>query len=83
MADRGPETTLREQVQRVISEEILPLLQMDGGGVEVLGVEEGVVRVRLLGTCSGCPGTVQAVVLGVEDELRRRVDGVEYLEAVP
>jgi Fe-S cluster biogenesis protein NfuA len=74
---------LRQQVERVVAEEVLPLLQMDGGGVEVLGVEDGVVRVRLHGTCSGCPSTIQAVIMGVEEELRRRVPGVEYLEAVP
>ncbi len=73
---------LKRQVQRVV-EEVLPALQMDGAGVEVLGVEAGVVRVRLSGTCSSCPATVRAVIMGIEDELRRRVPGVEYLEAVP
>jgi Fe-S cluster biogenesis protein NfuA len=74
---------LKEQVARVIAEEVLPLLQMDGGGVEVLGVEQGVVQVRLSGTCGSCPSTVRAVLMGIEDELRRRVPEVEYLEAVP
>jgi Fe-S cluster biogenesis protein NfuA len=74
---------LRQRVQQVVNEEVLPLLQMDGGGIEVLSVEAGVVQVRLAGTCSGCPGTIQAVVMGIEEELRRRVPGVEYLEAVP
>jgi Fe-S cluster biogenesis protein NfuA len=76
-------TELREKVERVVAEEVLPLLQMDGGGVEVLGVEDGIVRVRLHGTCGGCPSTIQAVIMGVEEELRRRVPGVDYLEAVP
>jgi Fe-S cluster biogenesis protein NfuA len=74
---------LREHVQRVVAQEVLPLLQMDSGGVEVLGVDDGVVRVRLHGTCNGCPATIQAVIMGLEEELRRRVPGVEYLEAVP
>jgi Fe-S cluster biogenesis protein NfuA len=74
---------LKDRVSRVVADEILPLLQMDGGGVEVLTVEDGVARVRLLGSCAGCPSTVQAVVMGIEDELRRRVPEVEYLEAVP
>jgi Fe-S cluster biogenesis protein NfuA len=56
---------------------------MDGGGVEVLAVHGGVVQVRLLGSCGGCPSTVQSVLLVLEDELRRRVPGIEYLEAVP
>ena len=74
---------LKRQVERVVAEEVLPALQMDGAGVEVVGVEDGVVRVRLSGTCSSCPATVRAVIMGIEDELRRRVPEVEYLEAVP
>jgi Fe-S cluster biogenesis protein NfuA len=77
----GPRADLRGRVERVVAEEILPLLQMDGGSVEVLGVDGGVVRVRLHGSCAGC--AAYAVIMGVEDELRRRVPGVEYLEAVP
>jgi Fe-S cluster biogenesis protein NfuA len=83
MSEPNEVADLREKVERVVAEEVLPLLQMDGGGVEVLGVEDGIVRVRLRGTCGGCPSTIQAVIMGVEQELRRRVPGVEYLEAVP
>ncbi len=78
-----PSENPRERVARVVAEEVLPLLQMDGGGVEVVGVEDGVVQVRLSGTCGSCPNTVRAVLMGIEDELRKRVPGVEYLEAVP
>jgi Fe-S cluster biogenesis protein NfuA len=74
---------LRDRVARVVAEEVAPLFQMDGAAVEVLEVCDGVVRVRLHGGCGGCPGTVQAVIWGVEAELRRRVPEVEYLEAVP
>jgi Fe-S cluster biogenesis protein NfuA len=74
---------LRERVERVIAEEVLPLLAMDGPRVEVLDVTDGVVRLRLHGACAGCPGSVYAAVMGIEQELRRRVPGVEYLEAVP
>ena len=62
---------------------MLPALAMDGAGVEVLDVDDGIVRVRLSGTCSCCPSTTQAVIMGIEDELRRRVPEVDYLEAVP
>ncbi len=76
-------TTLKDRVSRLVTEEILPLLQMDGGGVEVLAVSDGVVQVRLHGTCTGCPSTIHAVIMGIEDELRRRVPEIRYLEAVP
>jgi len=74
---------LKQRVARVLAEEVRPALQMDGGDVEVLGVEDGVVRVRLHGTCGGCPSTVMAVIMGLERELRERLPEVEYLEAVP
>jgi Fe-S cluster biogenesis protein NfuA len=76
-------TNLKQRIEQVVAEEIAPLLQMDGGSIEVLSVEAGVVQVRLHGTCAGCPSTIHAVIMNVEDELRRRVPEVEYLEAVP
>jgi Fe-S cluster biogenesis protein NfuA len=76
-------TNLRQRVRHVVAEEIAPLLQMDGTSIEVLSVQDGVVQVRLLGACAGCPGSSYAVLMGIEEELRRRVPEVEYLEAVP
>ncbi|HEY1337223.1 MAG TPA: NifU family protein [Bryobacteraceae bacterium] len=83
MPESRDNSTLKQRVARVVAEEVAPLLQMDGGGIEVVAVEEGVVQVRLNGACGCCPASVQAVILGIEDELRRRVPEVEYLEAVP
>jgi Fe-S cluster biogenesis protein NfuA len=83
MAQPDDCTDLEQRVKHILHEEVLPALQMDGGWVELLSVEDGVVKVRLSGGCSGCPSTIQAVILGLEDELRRRVPEVEYLEAVP
>jgi Fe-S cluster biogenesis protein NfuA len=77
------DATFREQVERVLTLEVAPLVGMDGTAIEVVGVHDGVVQVRLNGACSGCPGSIYAVVMGIEEELRRRVKGVEYLEAVP
>ncbi len=78
-----PSSDLRQRVEKVVREEVAPLLEMDGNGIEILSVEDGVVQVRLGGTCGCCPGSVHAVVIGIEEELRRRVPEVEYLEAVP
>jgi Fe-S cluster biogenesis protein NfuA len=75
--------TLQQRVQQVVSEEIAPLLEMDGAGIDVVSVDDGVVQLRLNGTCGSCPGSVHAVIMGIEQELRRRVPEVEYLEAVP
>jgi Fe-S cluster biogenesis protein NfuA len=76
-------TDLQAHVSKVLAEELIPMLQMDGGDIELLDITDGVVRVRLHGACSGCPSTIMAVVMGIEQELRRRVPEVEYLEVVP
>ena len=74
---------LRDRIAHVLAEEVAPALAMDGNGVEVLHVDEGVVRVRLHGVCTGCPSSIYAVVMGIEEELRRRIPEVRYLEVAP
>ena len=74
---------LRDRVQRVLRVEIAPALELDGAGIEVVGVADGIASVRLTGACSGCPATILAILTGLEAELRRHVPGVEFVEVVP
>jgi Fe-S cluster biogenesis protein NfuA len=74
-------TDLRARVEDVIRTEVAPILGLDGAGIQVLDVEIGCARVRLHGVCGGCPATIMFVVRGIEEELRKRVPQVEYLEA--
>jgi Fe-S cluster biogenesis protein NfuA len=74
---------LRTRVARVLTEEVAPELFMDGDAVELLDVSDGVAQVRLLGACGGCPSTLQAVIMGLDRELCRRVPEIKYVEAVP
>jgi Fe-S cluster biogenesis protein NfuA len=74
---------LRARVEAVLLSEVAPALELDGALLEVLDVDRGCARVRLNGTCSGCPATVMFLVRGMEEELRMRVPEIEYLEAVP
>jgi len=76
-------TDLCSRVEEAIRSQIAPILELDGAGIEVLDVDRGCARVRLNGACAGCPATVMFVVRGMEEELRRLVPEVEYLEAVP
>jgi Fe-S cluster biogenesis protein NfuA len=69
---------------KTVIEEIRPHLQADGGDIALVDVtDEGVVRVRLLGACSGCPGAMMTLKMGVERMLKEKVPGVESVEAVP
>jgi Fe-S cluster biogenesis protein NfuA len=74
---------LKTRVEQVLAEQVGPALAMDGAAIEVLDVTGGVVQVRLGGVCSGCPSTLMTVIMGIEQELRKHLPEVEYLEAVP
>ncbi len=55
---------------------------MDGGDVELVDVEDGVVKVRLTGACAGCPMSQMTLKWGVENYLKKKVPGVKSVEAV-
>jgi Fe-S cluster biogenesis protein NfuA len=55
---------------------------MDATAIEVLDVSDGIARLRLGGVCGGCPGSIMAAVMGIEQELRRHVPEIEFVEAV-
>jgi Fe-S cluster biogenesis protein NfuA len=81
MPDHGDE--LRQRVERFLIEEAGPALHLDGSALEVMEIRDGVARVRLGGICAGCPGTIMAVITGIEQEVRRRFPEIDYIEAVP
>ncbi len=72
---------MQEQVEAVI-DSLRPALQSDGGDVEVVGVAEGVVTLRLVGACSGCPMSIMTLKMGIERELRRVVPEIVDVIAV-
>ena len=74
---------LKDRVAQVLARQIAPALEKDGTRMEVLDVTDGVARIRLGGVCGNCPSSIMAVVMGIEQELRRLVPEVECLEALP
>ena len=72
---------MKELIEKTL-EEIRPMLAMHAGNIEFVGMENGVVRVRLLGTCQGCPLSQLTLKGGVEELLKDKVRGVERVEAV-
>jgi Fe-S cluster biogenesis protein NfuA len=78
----GSEKSFDDQVAEVI-ESIRPMLQNDGGDIELVGTDEDMrVRVRLQGACRGCPGAAMTLKMGVERLLKERVPGVKEVVAV-
>ncbi|MFX1477307.1 MAG: NifU family protein [Promethearchaeota archaeon] len=73
----------KEKVRTII-EKIRPQLQMDGGDVELISVEDdGTVKVRLMGHCAGCPMSEQTVKFGIERALKTHVPEVKEVVSVP
>jgi len=72
---------MREKVEEVLTM-IRPSLWADGGDVELVNVEEGIVRVRLTGACSGCPMSTMTLQHGIERILKERLPEVTEVVAV-
>jgi Fe-S cluster biogenesis protein NfuA len=72
---------VKERVQEVL-DKIRPALQADGGDVELVDVEGGVVKVRLVGACAGCPMSQLTLSNGVERVLKQEIPEVERVEPV-
>src|SRR5918999_3328709 len=62
-------------------EEVRPYLQSHGGNVELLGVEGGVVRVRMEGSCDGCPSSAMTLKLAIEEAVLKAAPDLEGIEA--
>jgi len=75
--------SLRDRLAQVLADEIGPALAMDGTQIEIIGIEDGVARLRLGGVCGSCPSSIMAIVTGIEAELRKHVPEIAYIEAVP
>ncbi len=71
---------MQEKVQTVL-DKIRPKLQADGGDVELVEVNEGVVKVKLTGACAGCGMAVITLKMGIERILKDEIPEVK--EVVP
>lgn len=73
---------MKEKVEQALGE-IRPALQADGGDIELVDVtEDGIVKVRMMGACHGCPMAQMTLTQGVEAHLKSQVPEVKAVEAV-
>jgi Fe-S cluster biogenesis protein NfuA len=73
--------TVEEKVQEALAE-IKPQIQADGGDIDLVAVENGIVKVRLRGACVGCPMSALTLKQGVERVIKAKVPEVKSVEAV-
>jgi Fe-S cluster biogenesis protein NfuA len=77
--DLHPEP-LETRVRRGL-DEVRPYLEQHGGDVELLGVDGGVARLRLQGTCNGCPSSTATLKLAIEEAIHRVAPDIDEIEA--
>ena len=82
MAQDTEKSGIKADVEKVLGE-IRPMLQADGGDVELVDVtEDGEVQLRLQGHCKGCPMAQMTLAMVIERVLKERVEGVESVVPV-
>lgn len=72
---------MKEKVEEVLNK-IRPSLVADGGNVELLDVEDGVVKVKLTGACAGCPMSQMTLKMGIEKLLKKEIPEVQEVVSV-
>jgi Fe-S cluster biogenesis protein NfuA len=76
------ENMLKERVESVLGK-VRPMLQRDGGDVELVDVQDdGVVKVRLTGACSGCPMSTMTLKNAIEETIKKEIPEIKSVEQV-
>jgi Fe-S cluster biogenesis protein NfuA len=75
------QSTMYDEVLEVL-DKLRPFLQRDGGDVELVDVEDGIVKLKLMGACGSCPSSTITLKAGIERALVEEVEGVQEVVQV-
>ncbi|AKG36191.1 MULTISPECIES: NifU family protein [Paenibacillus] len=81
MSENTQSTSMYDEVLEVL-DKLRPFLQRDGGDVELVDVEDGIVKLKLMGACGSCPSSTITLKAGIERALIEEVEGVEEVVQV-
>lgn len=79
---RGVDRALVERVAQLIDHDVRPGLRRDGGDLELLAVENGVVTIRMIGACHGCGSQKMTLQQGIKTYLTHTIPEIRDIEAV-
>jgi Fe-S cluster biogenesis protein NfuA len=65
-----------------VLDKLRPFLQRDGGDVELVEIEDGIVKLRLMGACGSCPSSTITLKAGIERALMEEIEGVKEVMQV-
>ncbi len=72
---------MQDKVEEVLNK-VRPVLERDGGNVELVGVDNGTVKVKLVGACAGCPLSQLTLKNGIERILKQEIPEVKEVVSV-
>jgi Fe-S cluster biogenesis protein NfuA len=81
METNTQDAQMYDEVLEVL-DKLRPFLQRDGGDVELVDVEEGIVKLRLMGACGSCPSSTITLKAGIERALVEEVEGIQEVVQV-
>jgi len=73
--------SIYDEVSDVL-DKLRPFLQRDGGDVELVDIEDGIVKLRLMGACGSCPSSTITLKAGIERALLEEVEGIQEVVQV-
>lgn len=68
------ETELLRKINELLDQRVRPALAGDGGGLEVLGLDGNILKIRYQGACGSCPSSIRGTLVAIENLLRREVN---------
>jgi len=81
MQDHKTGDSMREEVEEIL-ERLRPMLIQDGGNIELVDIEDGVVKVRRVGACVSCSSSLMTLKMGIEKALKKAIPMVRCVESV-
>ena len=72
---------MKAEVEEVL-DTLRPQLMQDGGNVELVDIEDGIVKLRLVGSCSSCSSSTMTLKMGIERALKKAIPMVRCIESV-
>jgi len=72
---------IKEKVEKALND-VRPALRADGGDVELVDIEDNIVKVRLKGACAGCPMSQMTLKQGIERYLKKLIPEIISVESV-
>ena len=81
MQDHKTGDSMEEEVEEIL-ESLRPMLIQDGGNIELVDIEDGVVKVRLVGSCVSCSSSLMTLKMGIEKALKKAIPMVRCVESV-